>query len=1017
MSRGNWPTEPSSNAVVIYMTYHIYSRDVSDTEALRATYGGYGVLRSPAFMRDALGIAETAGGWQNPLPERFINFPYPPTLVHRSLLDGHWLAPIGNQTAHSYVFPNMSGEPDTPYAWPPNVADNYFDYNFDWVEWPGHPSVPIWGAGPKVVWIWSGMFLAFGGKSVVEDPPPAVFQPIKTKRFMAGFELMGAGTGLTTGPEGYTTIDIAESYSRDASRTPDGIGLAIRDGSGEGAQIPWDLFTSPVVNPSNAWERFYIRVRKYPSANNGIWAATAGAETCELQITTAGFVQFFTRDNFGTIAGPHFTSTEALPLNQWVRVDLYLVSRSVPNPGNKGTGTVTLYFGGTEVGTGTGDINIGFGPIVVSWTQTRIGEQVLTAGAVTYEADFDDWDNKNPGHADDAVTPGENFPDTIEWFFGTHCQQIRPTAEITNDYTGVWQILIQNPAWQALASLQSITAGARIEISTEMDGSESNSVISILRQLGCLSLIVGTVNDRQTNTGTNGTIGANFAGGADNPKTLTSEVTNLRGYAHLINVSAGLTDIKPFDEVEPTNIFKTHSTETGQDQIKLLQILAQFMGSFGPEDEAESGALGLTDVLGIHNAPYLTSWLSREEPPPVNAAGVHSGTYVGNSSLTTLTIELLGVHWLWIRNTATGQQTAWWSSMLGPHEGPDEHEIVPSVVKFEVDPLTGFTTITIVGASVFNNLTGVTYQYVAISDPLSTHMLNGAFKHQIGGPFDNLMFDPSFLPEAAFMMLETQESTAGGTGAFWKGPGVTLDDVIEFSALSPVDGAEFVAGNIKSEGALHSNISGLAFSACRSDDGSGALPFAIIQYTGNGVSPRNIAVNLRGRRPLFAIVKPLNAAGWMRDPSHTGGNSTHALSTTSGTSAITGGGVDLITVGATLNSNGIVYSVFIIPACTADAGNDGWGIDGICALTIGGWDPDALPPFLLTPPPIPADVSEIGEGGLILSGDPATLLIEDMSGIYTLVPGKTDDTVYDRQTGQTSVDLPIPDPTAKTGFV
>jgi hypothetical protein len=40
-----------------------------------------------------------------------------------------------------------------------------------------------------------------------------------------------------------------------------------------------------------------------------------------------------------------------------------------------------------------------------------------------------------------------------------------------------------------------------------------------------------------------------------------------------------------------------------------------------------------------------------------------------------------------------------------------------------------------------------------------------------------------------------------------------------------------------------------------------------------------------------------------------------------------------------------------------------------------------------------------------------------MSGIYTLVPGKTDDTVYDRQAGQTSVDLAIPDPTGKTGFV
>jgi hypothetical protein len=43
-------------------------------------------------------------------------------------------------------------------------------------------------------------------------------------------------------------------------------------------------------------------------------------------------------------------------------------------------------------------------------------------------------------------------------------------------------------------------------------------------------------------------------------------------------------------------------------------------------------------------------------------------------------------------------------------------------------------------------------------------------------------------------------------------------------------------------------------------------------------------------------------------------------------------------------------------------------------------------------------------------------MLQDVGGIYTLVPGKLNDTLQDTQSGQPSVDVPIL-PVAKTGYI
>ena len=62
------------------------------------------------------------------------------------------------------------------------------------------------------------------------------------------------------------------------------------------------------------------------------------------------------------------------------------------------------------------------------------------------------------------------------------------------------------------------------------------------------------------------------------------------------------------------------------------------------------------------------------------------------------------------------------------------------------------------------------------------------------------------------------------------------------------------------------------------------------------------------------------------------------------------------------------------------------------------------------------DIAIVGSGGIDFGGSAALVFIGDPSGIYTLIPGKTHDTLYER-TDVDSVDVKIPDPYVKTAFL
>lgn len=73
-------------------------------------------------------------------------------------------------------------------------------------------------------------------------------------------------------------------------------------------------------------------------------------------------------------------------------------------------------------------------------------------------------------------------------------------------------------------------------------------------------------------------------------------------------------------------------------------------------------------------------------------------------------------------------------------------------------------------------------------------------------------------------------------------------------------------------------------------------------------------------------------------------------------------------------------------------------------------------PIEIGPPPPTPDINVTMDGGIALGGTTTIVFIGDPSGIYTLVPGKTHDTLYER-TDIDFQDVAIPNPFVKTAFL
>jgi len=312
------------------------------------------------------------------------------------------------------------------------------------------------------------------------------------------------------------------------------------------------------------------------------------------------------------------------------------------------------------------------------------------------------------------------------------------------------------------------------------------------------------------------------------------------------------------------------------------------------------------------------------------------------------------------------------------------------------------------------NADGEIYQYIAFCDPGQRYNICGSFHYN--GNFVssavNLLADENFLPDGVFTQLEPSGDGFTSFKAFGNGidDGTHLDNT---GSLIPNWG-NFTTGIITSEVDLHNTspitaggVRPINYSAWRMTDGEDTM-CQILSYVGNGTSSRAIALTVTGRYPLFGIVIPHNKQSYFRDPSHSGSDSTRIDSADIVGDGITAVGLDSFTVGSALNENGITYEVFII-------------LGGITGPDNGEFPSDNVPaPGTQWIQPVYNPASDIfitGDGGLILNGQPSVGLLKDISGIYTLISGQIHDTLYDRQTGQTNVNVKIPDPIVKTGYI
>jgi hypothetical protein len=75
-----------------------------------------------------------------------------------------------------------------------------------------------------------------------------------------------------------------------------------------------------------------------------------------------------------------------------------------------------------------------------------------------------------------------------------------------------------------------------------------------------------------------------------------------------------------------------------------------------------------------------------------------------------------------------------------------------------------------------------------------------------------------------------------------------------------------------------------------------------------------------------------------------------------------------------------------------------------------------IPTLTGSPGTVAVVITSTQFSGSVTLGNLATIFFLNATGIYTLVPGKTDDTVYDNDNGGT-IDTNIPDPFFKTGFI
>lgn len=835
----------------------------------------------------------------------------------------------------------------------------------------------IWPKGPDILLQWVGLITLAAPVEESEDIP---FIP--QRRWFTGFEWVAAQE--KTGVQGNET-----QFSRVGSRTIDGFGFSYRGRN----SLTCNHFTNTfrafgASQPQQSWERFYVRFRNIGETNFVFWTARGLAEPgCHISLNGLN-VEIYNRTGggVGTLEGSF-----PIELNVWYRFDIILQMRT----GMGTTGIFQLYI--NEILTVSFTKTNGTGINAATFHSRSTIGNIGGAQDDEIEIDFDDWSNMD--WPTDGM--GSLSLESVDWFVGSHGYKHRSILVSAANWTGNTETVNQgnSPINSVPTNLISTTSGARIEGLTDLGDIETlNGQNTTGISFGQISAIIG----QYSISSTDGRLGYRIAGGAA-ILILIDEIATFFTTAVAYLPSGLLLPV----EITPFSVVREKSLDVNSVTNNSLVSISENLGIWGPEDVIGVDSEDWPNRDMLHNCRYgNTSWGSIGSIPlsPVIAIG---DTYIGNGTIQSIPLPA-PCHFLWIVNTITGIGVRAFGA--GINGCTNNIAIVNSGLRIFADE-TGQFFFTIHGNNANLNQNGITYQYIAFCDPGMRFNLCGAYLHSSTGiePKTNTLVSENFLAQAAFIQRESVVAIDNGIGLSYGLGGIGT--LLSGTVLNPW--ADFVAGAINTYNNVHNTASSqFNYSLWRTVENCIGTMCQIFSYVGDGTVSRVINSSpLSGRFPLFAMVVPrTNAIGAFRTPFETGSNSIRNNGTGGiFSTGITAGGIDTITVGTALNTNGITYDCFVIPGSDTSWQN-GTFIASYCLPPLGPWEPPGDPI---------GDIIIMSEGGLSL-GEVATptTILKDISGIYTLIPGKTDDTLIDRNEDPI-VDqvVKIPDPTWKTGYI
>ncbi len=715
-------------------------------------------------------------------------------------------------------------------------------------------------------------------------------ESLQTRHWACGFEIPTLGEGNTSG---------GTHYSRDASRTVEGTGFAFRSLFNEA-----QTFSLPTSSASS-WERLYIRLRKLPvGGNEYFWylkGTVEGGAALVMGVTTTGALVIYNKGN-QAFPGTLVATIPPFVLNTWTRLDLLInfATATVPN------GLLKAYVNGA-LAQNVSTIAGGAGGLQT--VQLHTGSSIGNQGSIASnggELDVDDWSN----YSQPALFTG------IDWLHGSHIRRVLPTsfgATHSVNWTGDVHILAGIPVAGQSASDFLATASTAVPIDVITDYED--------RYLGCAAFTVGWYSV------SGGGAGASLGWVINGTQDIATQIVGAGVWATRLYSAAGTVPpaIAPLvsDVKVPLRLIYIKNA-AGTEHVQALQATAEYLGSWGPEDDINQV---FPPRQGVHNSPYFDQSTSNSFSTPTSPVSVTSGTYVGNNTGQEISLGTQPIHWLWIRAlTGSTSTTVWYSSQLAGHDYTNRLPTVNRVIRLlRASTLPDAVyNLHLSGADVNSNANGVTYQWVGFSDAGMRYNLNGAGAHLPANDGDiNLLKDSGFTPESVFLVPEALSSTS--TKHFYRGPGHTATTASPLSATQVTLVDSFAAGSLTTKAnTSNTDIPQFAYSAWRTTDGTGTGPVAITSYTGDGTGNRNIALVLGGRFPHFALIVPHTGVSYFRDPSHTTTTSQTVAGTADASTGIRAGAVNQITVGSALNTGATVYDVFVLAGDATGAGSGGW---------------------------------------------------------------------------------------------